>query len=157
MVKLIGMPTLQDMNTSLEDARFFYRKLEPIIRGPEQQQDLELVRRYFRAYPHCWKCVLHFVREILILKQKRAWENWCKKWEKRLQPSDCNVFTYLRNTRDHDTHKGMIIVVGEVDAGLYPIVMFQPGKQSGPRTELMSCCDRGLFIAERLIQEYPSV
>ena len=57
-------PSVADMETSFEDARFFYDKLEPIIRGPEQQQDLELVRRYFRAYLHCWKCILHFVREV---------------------------------------------------------------------------------------------
>jgi hypothetical protein len=151
------MPTLQDMNASLEDARFFYRKLEPIIRGSEQHQDLEAVRRYFRAYLCCWKSIFHFVREILNLHQEGSWKAWCKKWEDGLSPSDRNVFNYLRNTRDHDTHQGMIIVAGEVAAGLYPIVMFQPGRESGPPTELISCCDRGLFVAERIIQEYSTV
>jgi hypothetical protein len=157
MGKLIGMPTSLDMKTNLEDARFFYEKLEPIIRGPQQQQDLELVRRYFRAYLHCWKCVLHFVREVKGLKKRQDWNAWCEEWERRLQPSDRKVFEYLRKTRDHDTHVGMIDVEGEVAAGLYPIVMFRPGKQSGPRTELISCCERGLFVADQLIREHPSV
>ncbi len=151
------MATLQDMKTSLEDTRFFYQKLEPIVRGPQQEQDLELVRRYFRAYLHCWKCILHFVREVKSLKNDQAWTAWCGKWKRKLQPSDCTVFEYLRKTRDHDTHVGMIGVEGEIAAGLYPIVMFQPGKQSGPRTELISCCERGLFVADLLIRDYPSV
>lgn len=151
------MPTLQDMKTSLEDTRFFYEKLEPIIRGPQQQQDLELVRRYFRAYLHCWKCVLHFVREVKSLKRDQDWNAWCDSWKQTLASSDRTVFEYLRNTRDHDTHRGMIIVEGEVAAGLYPIVMFRPGKQSGPRTELISCCERGLLIADQLIRDHTSV
>ena len=75
-------PTPVDMRISLEDARFFYEKLDPIIRGSEQQQDLELIRRYFRAYLYCWKSVLHFVREAKGLSGKRndeAWIAWCKK------------------------------------------------------------------------------
>ena len=153
------MSTLQDMKTSLEDARFFYKQMEPIICGPEQQQDLELIRRYFRAYLHCWKCILHLVRKKKALDSfgEEAWIDWCKKWERRLQPSDRNVSEYLRRTRDHDTHVGMIDVDKQESAGLHPIVMFQPGKQYGPRTELVSCCERGLFVADQLIQEYPSV
>ena len=46
----MAKPTASDMRTSLEDARFFYEKLNPIVRGPEQGQDLEVIRRYFRAY-----------------------------------------------------------------------------------------------------------
>jgi hypothetical protein len=153
-------PSLSDMKTSLEDARFFYEKLEPIIRGPEQQQDLEHVRRYFRAYLHCWKCILHFVREVKGLtgkKNEKAWIAWCQKWEHRLDSNDYKVFDCLRKTRDHDTHVGMIEVKGEVAAGLYPIVMFQPGKQSQPSRELISCCEHGLFVADHLIQEHPNV
>jgi len=154
-------PNVSDMRTSLEDARFFYEKLQPIIRGPEQQQDLELVRRYFRAYLHCWKCILHFVRDVKGLtgkKNEQAWIAWCKKWAKNsLDPNDSEVFDCLRETRDHDTHVGMIEVKGEVAAGLYPIVMFQPGRQSQPGRELISCCERGLFVADQLIRDHPSV
>lgn len=150
------MATLQDMKTSLEDTRFFHEKLEPIIRGPQQQQDLELVRRYFRAYLHCWKCILYFAREVKGLNRSQ-WKTWYQNWEKGLQPGDRKVFKYLQKTRDHDTHVGMIDVEGEVAASLFPIVMFQPGKQSGPRTELISCCERGLFLAEQLIREHSSV
>ena len=79
----MAKPTPSDMRTSLDDARFFYDKLNPIIRGPEQGQDLELIRRYFRAYLHCWKCVPHFVREIKGLsgdKNDSAWIDWTKRW-----------------------------------------------------------------------------
>ena len=57
------MPTIHEMTTSLEDAAFFDEKIQTIVRGPEQGHDLTLIRRYFRAYLHCWKTVLHFVRE----------------------------------------------------------------------------------------------
>ncbi|NQT40520.1 MAG: hypothetical protein HQ581_23710 [Planctomycetes bacterium] len=154
----MAKPTPADMRTSLEDARFFYEKLNLIIRGPEQGQDLELVRRYFRAYLHCWKCVPHFVREVKGLSMKRqAWSEWTERWARSLNPSDSNVFECLRKTRDHDTHQGMIEVNGEIAAGLFPIVMFQPGKGSGPRRELISCCDRGLFVADHMIREFPNV
>jgi hypothetical protein len=129
----MAKPTPADMGISLEDARFFYEKLDPIIRGSEQQQDLELIRRYFRAYLHCWKCVSYFVREAKGLSGKRnepAWIDWCKEWALRLDPNDYEVFECLRMTRDHDTHVGMIEVKGEIAAGLFPIVMFQPGKSS---------------------------
>lgn len=156
----MATPTLSDMQTSLEDARFFYQKLDPIIRGPEQGQDLVLIRRYFRAYLHCWKCVPHFVREVKGLSGKKndsAWIAWCGRWATRLNPDDYEVFECLRKTRDRDTHEGMIEVGGEIAAGLFPIVMFQPGKGSGPLRELISCCDRGLFVADHLIREHPSV
>jgi len=156
----MAKPTPSDMRTSLDDARFFYDKLNPIIRGPEQGQDLELIRRYFRAYLHCWKCVPHFVREIKGLsgeKNDSAWTAWTKRWALKLDASDYEVFECLRKTRDHDTHEGMIEVNGEIAAGLFPIVMFQPGKGSGHRRELVSCCDRGLFVAGHMIREYPIV
>jgi hypothetical protein len=148
------------MKTSLEDARFFYEKLGPIIRGPEQQQDLELIRRYFRAYLHCWKCVLHFVREVKGLSGKKndpAWIAWTNKWSLRLNTSDYEVFECLRKTRDHDRHVGMIEVSGEIAAGLFPIVMFQPGKGSGPRRDLIPFCDRGLFVADHMIREHSNI
>lgn len=153
-------PTVSDMRTSLEDARFFYEKLDPVVRGPEQGQDLELIRRYFRAYLHCWKCIPHFVREAIGLSGRKnidAWKAWTKKWGLKLNPSDYEVFECLRMTRDQDTHEGMIEVDGEIAAGLYPIVLFTPGKDSGPRRELIPCCDRGLFVADHMIREFPNV
>lgn len=141
----MAKPCVLDMKTSVEDARFFYEKMDPIIRGPEQQQDLVLVRRYFRAYLHCWKCVLHFVREVKGLSGKKsdsAWNDWCKKWAKGLAPGDWDVFDCLSKTRNHDTHEGMIVVTGQIAAGLFPIVMFRPGKASLPPRELISCCAR---------------
>jgi len=61
------MPTIRDMTTSLQDASFFNDKIEAIVRGPEQQHDLAVVRRYFRGYLHCWKTVLYLVREARAL------------------------------------------------------------------------------------------
>lgn len=87
----MAMPTSSDMQTSLEDARFFYQNLDRMIRGAGQGQDLVLIRRYFRAYLHCWKCVLHFVREVKGLSGKKhdsAWIAWCKRWAKGLNPDD---------------------------------------------------------------------
>jgi len=153
----MSTPSVSDMKTSLGDARYFYDKMESIIRGPEQQQDLELIRRYFRAYLHCWKCVPHFVREVKGLSGNQAWIAWTKKWALRLNSGDYEVFECLRKTRDHDTHVGMIKVNGEIAAGLFPIVMFLPGNWSGPSRELISCCDRGLFVADHMIREHPSV
>ena len=156
----MAKPTPSDIRTSLEDARFFYEKLNTIIRGPEQGHDLVLIRRYFRAYLHCWKCVPHFVREIKELSGKRndrAWIAWSNKWANRLNTSDFKVFECLRKTRDHDTHEGMIEVNGEIAAGLFPIVMFQPGKGSGSPRELISCCDRGLFVLDDMIREYANI
>jgi hypothetical protein len=154
----MAKPTVADMKISLEDTRFFYGQMEPVVRGPEQEQDIELIRRYFRAYLHCWKCIPDFVREVLCLSgNKSDWIAWCGRWSKRLVASDVGVFESLRKTRDHDTHVGAITVNTEVAAGLFPIVTFQPGKGHGPPRELISCCERGLVVIERLIQEYPSV
>lgn len=156
----MAKPTVLDMQTSLEDARFFYEVLDPIIRGSEEGQDLVLIRRYFRAYLHCWKCVPHFVREVKGLSGKKnnsAWSAWCQRWGKRLNPHDYDVFECLRKTRDQDTHEGIIDVGGEIAAGLFPIVMFQPGKGSGPRRELISSCDRGLYVLEDMIREHASI
>jgi hypothetical protein len=156
----MATPTLADMQTSLGDAQFFHDEMNKIIRGPEQGHDLVFIRRYFRGYLHCWKCVPHFVREVKGLSGRRndaAWIAWTKKWGNRLSPSDFGVFECLRQTRDHDTHEGMIEVGGEVAAGLFPIVMFVPGKASGPRRELISCCDRGLFVLDDMIREHTNI
>ena len=154
----MATPAPSDMRTSLEDARFFYDQLNPIIRGPEQRQNLELIRRYFRAYLHCWKCIPHFVREAKGLSGRRknaAWIAWTNRWARSLDASDYEVFECLRTTRDYDTHQGTIAVTGEIAAGLFPIVMFLPA--NGPRRELISCCDRGLFVADHMIREYTNV
>ncbi len=153
----MAKPTLADMRTTLEDAQFFYEKLNAIIRGPEQGHDVVLIRRYFRAYLHCWKCVLHFVREAKGFSNKNAWIAWISKWGKRLNIGDHEVFNCLRETRDYDTHEGMIKVKGEIAAGLFPIVMFQPGKGAGSPRELISCCSRGLFVLDDMIREYPNI
>jgi hypothetical protein len=154
---LMAMPTLSDMQMSLEDARFFYQKLDPIIRGPEQGQDLVLIRRYFRAYLHCWKCVPHYIREVKGLSGYPVWSAWCERWGQRLTPDDYKVFECLRKTHDWDTHEVTIEVGGEIAAELFPIVMFQPGKGSASRRELISCCDRGLFVADHIIREHSSI
>ena len=83
---------------------------------------------------------------------------WTKRWALKLDASDYEVFECLRKTRDHDTHEGNRSKLnGGIAAGLFPIVMFQPGKGSGHRRELVSCCDRGLFVAGHMIREYPIV
>ena len=57
------MTTVAEMNISLEDATWFHLKIDQIVRGPQQDHDLAVVRRYFRGYLHCWKRVLDLVRE----------------------------------------------------------------------------------------------
>src|SRR5262245_57322543 len=123
------MPTTDEMRTSLEDARFFHDHIDHIVRGPQQQHDLTTIRRYFRAYLHCWKTVLHFVRVAKNLdgrKHDTAWKAWCGRWLAAFDSDHRDVFEQLRETRDHDTHRGMIAVAGEVAAGLFPIVMVVP-------------------------------
>ena len=152
------MPTIDDMETSLEDARFFHQKIESIVRGPQAGHDLTLIRRYFRAYLHCWKTVVHLVRSAKGLDgNKEAWISWCERWQTRLTAAETDVFEQLRQTRDYDTHKGMIAVDGEVAAGLFPIVMAIPTKSSHSRRELISCTNTGLDLADRLIQDHPTV
>ena len=156
------MPSLDDMKTSLEDARFFHECLDRIVRGPEDQQDLAVIRRYFRAYLHCWKTVLHFVRAAKGLegsKNDEKWVDWCERWQqqRRLNTEEVQVFEHLRRTRDHDTHVGMIMVVGEIAAGLFPIVMFVPAKSSNSRKELISCTNMGLDLCARLIQDHDTL
>jgi hypothetical protein len=154
------MPTIDDMRTSLEDARFFHEQIERIVRGPQQQHDLDLIRRYFRAYLHCWKTVLHFVRTAKKLdgrKHDEEWISWCKRWLGRFDPNEIEIFEQLRETRDYDTHKGMIEVAGEVATGLFPIVMLAPARPSHSRRELISCTGKGLALGDRLIHDHPTV
>ncbi len=154
------MPTVDDMRTSLEDARFFHEQIDRIVRGPQQQHDLTLIRRYFRAYLHCWKTVLHFVRIAKGLdggKNDKGWIPWSRRWLARLGPAEAEVFEQLRQTRDYDTHQGMIEVAGEVAAGLFPIVMIVPAKPSHSRRELISCTSTGLALGDRLLREYPAI
>ena len=67
------MPTISDMEVSLDDAGFFNEKIQTIVRGPQQGHDLDVIRRYFRAYLHCWKTVLHLVPEAKGLKKDKDW------------------------------------------------------------------------------------
>ena len=55
-------------------------------------------------------------REVKGLTGKRndkAWITSCPKRAQRLDANDCDVFDSLRETRDYDTHVGMIEVKGE--------------------------------------------
>ena len=155
------MPTEEYMQISVDDARFFCEHINRIVRGQsEGQWDLEEVRRYFRAFMHCWKSVVYFVREEKGLNKKQ-FKRWAKKWISTWNHPDSaydeQVWNDLRCTRDYDTHKKVIIVDREV-AVLSPIVMFDPqGKGAGPRRELISCCERGVVIAERLIGDYRQI
>lgn len=115
---------------------FFHERIDRMVRGSQQQHDLTVIRRYFRAYLHCWKTVLHFVRVAKHLegtKNDRAWAAWCKRWLARLDPAEIEVFRQLRETRDYDTHQGMIEVTAEVADGLFPIVIVVPARPSHSR------------------------
>src|SRR5262245_30639330 len=106
------MPTIQDMKTSLEDATFFDAKINEIVRGPEAGHDLAVIRPYFRAYLHCWKTVLDFVRAAKGLsgkKREKEWINWAERWQqKHLDKDNSEIMDQLRETRAYDTHDGTI-------------------------------------------------
>ena len=146
------MPTQQDMQTSLGDARFFCREISKIVRGlPEHEQNLEEVRRYFRGYLHCWKSTVELVRKERGLIGTEL-QQWIEK--EGLEGSDLETYTNLRLTRDDDFHSWLIKPEREIANKLYPIVMFQPGGEGAKRRELISCCERGLGVAEWLIQHH---
>ncbi len=147
------MPAAREMIISLEDARFFNDQLERIIRGPESGHDLTAVRRYFRAYLHCWKTVLHFVRAAKGLSNdKKLWIDWCTRWQARhLDIASIDSMNQLRETRDYDTHDGTLAVGGEIAAGLFPLVFIDPVKPSQTRKELVTLTRKGLDIIDTLI------
>jgi hypothetical protein len=154
------MVTADELRTTLEDALFFHEHIDRIVRGPQQQHDLTVLRRYFRAYLHCWKTLLHFVRVAKHLegrKNEQAWIAWCKRWFVRLNPAEIEVFEQLRKMRDYDTHQGMINVAGEVAAGLFPIVMIVAVGQAHSRRELISCIGTGLVLGDRLLRDYQTL
>jgi len=155
------MPTIDDMQTSLEDATFFHDQINRIVRGSQQQHDLTMIRRYFRSYLHCWKTVLYFVRIAKGLQSNqntKLWVAWCQRWQQqRLSSVEVQVFEPLRETRDFDTHEGMVEVEEEVAAGLFPIVMIAPTKSPHSRRELISCTNTGLDLGARLIQDHTTV
>lgn len=156
------MPTIEDMKTSLEDARFFCDRIEDSVRGPQKGQDLLAARRYFRAYLHCWKCVVDYVKKAKGLdgdKNAGLWKKWYKKWRMNLPSWDSEIYDLLRKMRDSDTHDGVIKVDQTVAAGLFPIVMLKPQRISPPPPdrELLPCCKRGLQIAAQLINDHPNV
>jgi hypothetical protein len=108
------MPTMQEMTTSLEDARFFNDEIEKIVRGPQSGHDLAVIRRYFRGYLHCWKTVLHLIRDAKGLSKDKDWIKWCQRWQtKHLDGNGIESMDQLRETRDYDTHTGTIVVSGE--------------------------------------------
>lgn len=151
------MPTLLDMNVSLDDAKFFDSKIQTVVRGPQQGHKLAEIRRYFRAYLHCWKTVLHFVRERKRLKADKAWVLWCSRWEKQhLETTVADVMNQLRTTSDYDTHSGTLQIYGEVASGLYPIVFVAPVKLAQARRELVTVTSQGLEILRSLIATHDS-
>jgi hypothetical protein len=86
---------------------------------PRKQHDLSVIRRYLRAYLHCWKTILHFVCHAKRLERRRndkAWAAWCKRWfvVAALAPTDIEIFGQFRQTGDYDTHQGIVEVAGEV-------------------------------------------
>ncbi len=147
------MPTMQEMTTSLEDASFYNDKIEKIVRGPQSGHDLAVIRRYFRGYLHCWKTVLHLVRDAKGLsKDKKDWIKWCQRWQtKHLDGNSIESMDQLRETRDYDTHTGTIIVSGEVAAGLFPLVFVDPVKPSQARRELVTLTRKGIEVVDVLI------
>jgi hypothetical protein len=149
------MMTIRDMEISLEDARFFNDKIQSIVRGPQQGHELDVIRRYFRAYLHCWKTILHFVREAKGLKEKAAWISWCSAWQaKHLDAFHIGVMKQLRETRDYDTHAGTIVLRGEVAGGLFPLVFMEAVKSSHVRRELVTVTGQGLEVVAQLLSTH---
>jgi hypothetical protein len=149
------MTTIRDMEISLEDARFFNAKIQSIVRRPQQRHDLDVIRRYFRAYLHCWKTVLHLVREAKGLKKDAAWISWCNAWQaKHLDALHIGVMEQLRETRDFDTHTGTIVLSGEVAGGLFPLVFMEAVKSSHARRELVTVTGQGIDVIAQLISTH---
>src|SRR6266849_10782590 len=129
------MPGHHDVDVTIEDAAFFLEKLASLARGNEAQQDLDMIRRYFRGYLQCWKSALHFVREIKTLKEHTRWITWIGRlrtaggWSK----DEVGVWEGLRKLRDNDTHHGLITTDREIAAGLFPIAMITPPGGLGRR------------------------
>jgi hypothetical protein len=103
------------MSVSLEDARYFHKQLDDMIRGQESGHDLHVGRRNFRAYLHCWKTVLYFVREAKGLRADAAWIGWVQRWQKQSLDGDSTAsMEQLRETRDYDTHTGTLVLRPEI-------------------------------------------
>jgi hypothetical protein len=148
------MPTIREMNISLDDANFFNDKIQQIVRGPQQDHDLDVIRRYFRAYLHCWKTVLHFVRAVKGKTEKKDWINWCEQWQKKhLDTRTASLMDQLRELRDHDTHSGAIDLKGEI-AILTPIVFVEPVSSRHERGELVKCTEEGIEIIRELVNTH---
>ena len=146
------MTSIQDMNVSLEDTNFFNEKIQTIVRGPQHGHNMDVIRRYFRAYLHCWKSVLHLVRDAKRLGNDKAWVSWCQRWQaQHLDAHGSAVMDQLRTTRDYDTHSGTITVSGEVAAGLFPLVFVEPVNSPQQRRELVTVTNQGIEIISRLI------
>ena len=148
------MLTAKEMNISLEDTRFFSDKIQEIVRGPQQSHDPDVIRRYFRAYLHCWKTVLHFVRNVKGLKERAKWIAWCERWRKKyLDECRSSLMEQLRELRDYDTHSGVIDLTGEI-ALLTPVMFVNPVSASHERAELVKCTEEGLEILSKLINTH---
>jgi negative regulator of sigma E activity len=99
---------------------------------------------------HCWKAVLYFVRKEKGLNE-RQWKKWSDGWqEKFLDEDGIKSMKELRETRDYDTHKGTIVVSGEVAAGLFPLVVFVDPESKAKR-ELVTLTRKGLEVVKALV------
>ena len=144
------------MQVSFEDARFFYNKMDGIVRRSEQEIEAgkDDIRRYFRAFLHCWKSISQYACEAHMSGKKFG--KWVE--EKWLKGKSDEIQTWhdLSSTRDKDLHlAGVLSIDKEIGAAVpTPIVFFTPrGNDVGPRRQLLECCRQGLDLAERFIRE----
>lgn len=150
------MPTPTDLTISLEDTKFFHEKIDKIVRGHEGGIDLDEVRRYFRAYLHCWKTALHFVRSMKALDDdEKGWKKWCERWVGRhLDAPTAATANKLRELRDDDTHEMTLKLKKQVSAPVgTPLVFVEPVSD---HVELVTVTAKGVGILEKLIATYAS-
>lgn len=125
------------------------------MRGPESGIDLNGVRRYFRAYLHCWKTTLEFVRRIKGLSRP-DWKLWCERWKTgNLNADDSATWDKLWGLRNYDTHEttlALVIVGGTAPVGT-PLVFVGPESE---HLELVTVASKGVEILEKLIDTYTS-
>ena len=156
MIGRTRMATTAEMSVSVEDARWFHQRIDEIVRGPQRGHDPAVIRRLFRGYLHCWKTVLHCVREAKGLgDSKQKWIGWCQRWQaSQLDSAGRHTMDQLRETRDFDTHSGNVVVSGEIAAGLFPVVFVDPVIPTHVRRELVTFTNQGLDVLERLVTTY---
>ncbi len=167
------VPTDYDIWVSVEDTRYFHGLVVDMITGQQDKQQPEVIRRNFRAFLHCWKSVIDFVKESTGYgreadgekgtKKSNKWKNKWTAWEKDIYSAGMRsdvaanaieVIECLIRTRNHDTHGGTIVVSQEL-ALLTPLVFFDPPREELPeRKELRGVCDVAMNAAEILAKTY---